>query len=278
PGPKPGDYHFTNKTDSTFIFNVAEDIPDRQHAFYIYAVDDLGKADPTPARFIFNSRDRFPPIPVIEECRCVGTIYLLDGTGGVIPKRDTTFVTDIDDRLNPTPRDTCASGSTIHIKWHGEVQVPQTVVTGFRYKLDEPSFVEAGSGVHEVTYPTGNVPVATGRKIFVLRAIDQAGGTRDSTRRFQLNYSPETWFAGPDPNSASLRTKPNGERYTTFFAGNLPAPIEGSLLGPDSTIILPASRKSRRTFFEIWKDTLWVRQDGDTVHLNSWVLFHGGGY
>src|SRR5262249_29248121 len=22
----------------------------------------------------------------------------------------------------------------------------------------------------------------------------------------------------------------------------------------------------------------WVRQDGDTVHLNSWVLFHGGGY
>src|SRR5262245_15294549 len=281
PGPKPADYHFTNKTDSTFIFNVAEDIPDRQHAFYIYAVDDLGKPDATPARFIFNSQDRFPPIPVIDECRCIGTTYLLTGGGGVIPKQDTTFVTDIDDRARPTPRDTCASGSTIRIKWHREVQVPQPVVTGYRYKLDEPSFIQVGPEVTEITYPKPPdfVPVATGRKIFVLRVVDQAFGTRDSTRRFQLNYAPDTWFAGPDPNSSALFTKPNGERYAVLTpSGNLPGPITGSLLSQDSTFILPASRTPHRTFFEIWKDTLWVRQDGDTVHMNAWVLFHGGGY
>src|SRR5688572_31596122 len=28
PGPKPGDYRYTTRSDSFFIFNVAEDIPD----------------------------------------------------------------------------------------------------------------------------------------------------------------------------------------------------------------------------------------------------------
>ena len=292
PGPKPQDYHYTTKSDSTFVFNVAEDIPDRQHAFFIYAVDNLGKPDPTPARFIFNAQDRFPPIPVIEECRCTGTIYTLRPGGvGVDARQDTVYVTDIDDRFSLAPRDTCPSGSKIRIKWHGEVQIPQTQIIGYRYKLDEPRFVEVGPEVTEVTYfsgiPPDTVPVATGRKIFVLRAVDQAFGTRDSTRRFQLNYAPDTWFAGPDLNSPSLFSKPNGERYTTLVGGRLAAPITGSLLSQDSTFILPAAREPhlvgpasdpRGTFFEIWKDTVWARQDGDTVHMNSWVVLHGGGY
>src|SRR5580765_4026108 len=40
PGPKAVDYKFTPRSDTTFIFNVSEASPDRQHAFYIYAVDD----------------------------------------------------------------------------------------------------------------------------------------------------------------------------------------------------------------------------------------------
>jgi hypothetical protein len=68
PGPKPRDYHFTTKTDSFFVFTVAEDVPDRQHAFFVYSVDNQGKPDPTPARFIFNAQDRFPPIPVFDDC------------------------------------------------------------------------------------------------------------------------------------------------------------------------------------------------------------------
>ncbi|TMQ71783.1 MAG: hypothetical protein E6K80_04545 [Candidatus Eisenbacteria bacterium] len=282
PGPKPQDYHFTTKTDSFFIFNVAEDIPDRQHAFFIYAVDNLGKPDPTPARFIFNSQDRFPPIPIIEECRCVGKIYRLAPGGGVIPVDDTTYVTDSDDRNNPNPRDTCAATSSIHIKWHAEVQVAQTQVIGYRYKLDEPRFIEVGPDVHEVTYNSGippdTIPPAPGRKIFVLRAVDQALGTRDSTRRFQLNFSPDTWWSGPDRSSPSLVAKPNGERYTTLAAGLLTGPILGSLMSSDSVNVMPASRPNRRTFFEIWKDTVWARQEADTVHMNSWIVVQGGGY
>jgi hypothetical protein len=287
PGPKPQDYHYTTKTDSTFIFQVAEDIPDRQHAFFIYAVDNLGKPDPTPARFIFNALDRFPPIPIIDECRCIGSVYSLNAGGGVTPHPDTVYVTDVDNRAQPIPRDTCSATSWIHIRWHGQPQIPQSVVTGFRYKLDEPQFVEVGPEVLGADYHTGippdTIPPSPGLKIFVLRAIDQALGTRDSTRRFQLNYAPETWWSGPDINSSSLTTKPNGERYLWLPPGKLTTPVAGSLMSDDSVKIMPAYRARqtdyrKNTFFEIWKDTLWARTEGDTVHFNSWVIVHNGGF
>jgi hypothetical protein len=283
PGPKPQDYRFTTKTDSFFIFKVAEDIVDRQHAFFIYAVDNLGKPDPTPARFIFNAQDRFPPIPIIDECRCVGTVYTLNVGGGVTPVSDTTYVTDVDNRLGIPPRDTCASTSRIDIKWHAELQIPGTVVIGYRYKLDEPRLVEVGPEVTSVTYHSGiapdTVPPSPGVKVFLLRAVDQAFGSRDSTRRFQLNYAADTWWAGPDLNSTSLQTNPvTGEKYAVYVPGQDLAPISGSLMGPDSVNVLPALRPERRTFFEIWKDTVWARQEGDTVHMNSWVVLHGGGF
>jgi hypothetical protein len=87
-----------------------------------------------------------------------------------------------------------------------------------------------------------------------------------------------TWLSGPDPNSPSLVTKPNGERYALLVNGRLAAPIVRSLLSDDSVNVLPASRPERRTFFEIWKDTVFVRSDGDTVHMNSWVVLHSGGF
>jgi len=83
------------------------------------------------------------------------------------------------------------------------------------------------------------------------------------------NFSPDTWFAGPDPS---------------LFGTSIEIPdwsvmpeLSGTLLSCDSLTVLPAARTERRTFFEIYEDRLYVRSEGDTVHMNSWVLFHGGG-
>jgi hypothetical protein len=95
----------------------------------------------------------------------------------------------------------------------------------------------------------------------------------------QYNYSPDTLPSGPDPNSPSFSLKPNGERYVLLVGGRLtPGGIQGSLLSSDSTLILPAFRPEHRTFFEVWKDTVFLRTEGDTVHMNSWVVFHSGGF
>lgn len=280
PGPKPQDYRFTTRTDSFFIFTVAEDIPDRQHAFFIYAVDNAGKPDPTPARFIFNAQDRFPPIPIFDECHCTGTVYELQADGSVQGHEERRNISDIDN-FRTLPRDTCASGSTFFFRWHALLQVPQTTVVGYRYKLDEVRFNEVGPEVTSVAYHTkvgaDTIPPSVGTKLFVLRAVDQAFGTRDSTRRFQHNYSPDSWFSGPDLSSSALTTAPTGERY--ILQGNLAGNgVRPSLLSPDSTLILPAVRTERRTFFEVWKDTVFARAEGDTVHMNSWVILHGGGF
>ncbi len=288
PGPKPQDYHWTTRTDSTFIFEVAEDIPDRQHAFYVYAVDNKGKADPTPARFIFTAVDQFPPIPLIQGKNGirkygafgVGNVYYFDAGGNLAAQQDTFFVQDVD-VIGRAPRDTVSSNSKMHFEWTSRSQIQGGTITGYAYKLDEPDFVRVPSTVTGVEYHTGVgsdvVPLSPGTKLFKLKAIDQAGGTLDSTRRFQLNFSPDTWFSGPDPGNAVWRTNWRGEKFVynpTLGAAGIP----GSLMSPDSTLILPARRPNRRTFLEFWADTMFVRSEFDTVHMNSYVIFHNGGF
>ena len=302
PGPRPGDYRFTPRSDSTFIFTVAEDVPDRQHAFYIYAVDDKGKADPTPARFIFNALDRFPPLPVFDEAKATGTIYFFDA-GGVLRSETRTF--QIRDSLNfsTQPSDTVPSGSRLTFRFHGEVTVAGSLIKGYRYKLDESELQPANpdslfqGNVIEYGVPAGEadpgrggrdiLPISTGTKVFSLRAVDQANGSRDGTRRFQMNFSPDTWFAGPDPDVPAASAppgnpwvlKPNGEKYALFVNGRPPVGgLPGTLLGPDSVQVLPVDRVARRTFIELYKDTIFIRREFDTVHKGSWVIIYNGGF
>ena len=295
PGPKPQDYHFTTKTDSTFIFDVSEVFPDRQHTFYIYAVDNQGKADPTPARFIFNAIDKFPPRPVIDMARASGQIVRLTLDGTPIPFDTTYFITDT---LNPrtTPTDTVPAGSRLDFHWHGMITLPGTYVTLYRYKLDEPQFQTADSSVHSVSYGTGlagSAAVTPGQKIFTLRALDQANGAGETTRRFIVNFSPDTWWAGPDPslytssdgeyNSHSLEVFSWPSRQDPTF--NTSPPLPPGTFGPDSfqyrpSRRLPPNRDFSRpgTFYEIYKNRLYARTEGDTVHMNSWVILWNGGY
>jgi hypothetical protein len=49
------------------------------------------------------------------------------------------------------------------------------------------------------------------------------------------------------------------------------------MLSPDSFLVFPKDRPEHRTFFEIYGDRVWLRQEGDTVHMNSWGIFPAGG-
>ena len=290
PGPKARDYRFTTKTDSIFVFTASEEVSERQHAFYIYAVDDKGRPDPTPARFIFSSYDRFPPKAIIDELKAVGTEYELLPGGGVRPITKTYFVTDFFEISNdhPAPRDTVSANARLSMRWHGEPTIPSTIITGYRYKLDEPNFNTVDSSVHTAEYNTGvGLDVVTpGPKIFTLRAIGQSGWRGEATRWFQMNFAPDTWFSGADPNDplAGWRTHTdgNGKRYwfMDFAATGWGAfqGLPGTQLSSDSLDVIPALRTERKTFFEMYNDRLWLHQEGDTVHMNTWVMFPTGGF
>lgn len=288
PGPKPQDYRFTARTDSIFIFNASEDVPVREHTFYIYSVDNKGKVDPTPARFMFRAYDRFPPLAVVDSAYATGTIYLLNGGGGVSPFVRTYSISDSFDVGRPFPRDTVPSISRLVFRWHGEPTIPSTIITGYRYKLDEPDFNVVDSTVTVATYNTriGTDVVSPGTKKFTLRAVGQSGWRGEATRYFQMNFAPDSWYSGPDVNDPAQGWQSfqdgNGKRYyyknvnwsTLASGGGIP----NTLLSGDSVNVLPANRPVRRTFFEFYQNRIWAHDEGDTVHLNSWVLLPAGGY
>lgn len=304
PGPKAHDYKFTTKTDSTFIFTVSDQRTDRRHAFYIYAVDNLGKPDPTPARFIFNAIDRYPPLAVIDKFITTGFTWTQDPTTLALTRalRSDT-VTSIDTfKLGAIPRKTVPVGARIDIAWHAEETTVDNPAVGFRYKMDEPEYVNVGVSTTTLSYNTGpSDAVGPGLKVFRLRAVDQAGGARaggatpETNRLFQMNFPPVTWFAGADPSNPIWTQGANPrDKYVTVNAwiggvpigpGGAPINLAGiSLLSSDSVKILPSQRVPRKTFLEIFRvqgtttDRIYVRSEGDTVNMNSWVIFSNGGF
>jgi hypothetical protein len=298
PGPKPGDYRFTTKTDSTFVFTVSELYTDRQHAFYIYAVDDKGKPDATPAKFSFRAIDKYPPTPVIDEAVATGTIVRLSSSGDPIPDTEVRYLTHAYER-GVTPADTAAAYGRLDFSWHAEMRDPAMSVGGYRYKLDETQFQSVDSSVRAVSYGTGvaSSTVSAGVKVFALRAVDQAGGADETTRHFVMNYSPDTWWAGPDParftdtgdneydsHSVVVNQWPTKDAGSAFVT-TPPLPA-GSYFGVDSFAYRPSKRfppggrpfNARGTFYEIYKNRLYARSEGDTVHMNSYIVLWNGGY
>src|SRR5262245_33920608 len=237
PGPKPRDYHYTTARDSVFIFNVHEDTNNRQHAFFIYAVDNKGKSDPTPARVIFNSLDLYPPIPVIDaQCGTNDPIIIKtgshasgllihpdaawDGFGTRPVARETTVALCDTFKLNSEPSDIVPVGSVVHIQWHSEITVANNPAVAYKYKTgegNEVEFVQVPASVTSTDYnTTDRNRLGAGLHVFTLRAIDQAGAARSSPptrRRFFMDLPPDTWFAGPDSVPAQAPNFYTVERY-----------------------------------------------------------------
>ncbi len=292
PGPKPSDYHYTTKTDSVFIFDVAPGISSRQHVFYIYAVDNEGKADPMPARFIFSASDRFPPRPVIDSFVATGFIWTQTGWPGSLTLNRILTA----DSLSPADtfgigvplNATVPSSSRLDIKWHSEITTVGNPALGYQYKLDEPDFLSADVSVTSKTYNSGaSDRVGPGVKIFRLRALDAANFTGETNRYFQMNMRPAAWFAGPDRSAPIWKVSGNDHYIDVDPRVAIIPNLQGiSLLSADSTQILPSQRTPRKTFLEIWSNPaltpplnrIYARQEGDTVHMNSWLIFSSGGF
>lgn len=286
PAPKPSDYRYTSRTDSTFIFNVLEETRTRRHAFYLYAVDNEGKVDPTPARFVFDALDRFPPFAVFTESYADG--WYRDPANPNGPSVYRRFaLSDTFLRGRPAPNDTVPIGSRLLFRWRGQETIAGNPAVSYKYKFDTPAFVTADPGVDSVAF--GSNRSGEGQQLFEVRAVDVAGASRTdipTTRWFVSNFTPDTWFSGPalttSFNSDNWGTTAapfrDGQRFRELPNWNTVPAFQQSLMGPDSGQVLPKDRPRRKTFFEIYRNRIFYRAENDTVNLNSWVLFFGGGF
>ena len=299
PAPRPSQYRFTTARESLFTFDVLEGRgTDREHALYVYAVDNQGKVDPTPAVTHFVARDQHLPKVRFTSSYANGVIYANDGAGGVTPVPFNRVLTDSFELPLHAPVDTIPSGATVHFEWKGFDEDFGAFISGYLFKLVETEFIRADSTVTEVDYGTSFSPtpgvIPIGLNTFRIRAIDEAGGTTqpDAVRQFFVNFSPDTWLSGPDPADPALaghlftdslgtymETDPNTGRPVDF-PGNpmtdtlnlLPAerPVTDGLQGRAKTILEQRTRLDRSV-------QNYIRSENDTVAFGSLLIARFGG-
>jgi hypothetical protein len=254
PAPQPSQYRFTTARESLFTFSVLEGRgSDRQHALYVYAVDNQGRVDPTPAVTHFVARDQ--SLPTIRFLRAEGTgkVYEFDASGNLVPRQLLVPLRDSTEVPIHAPYDTIPTGGAAYFEWIGEDRDFASSISGYLYKLTENELVRVDSTTTSAEYGTGfgpaPGPIPIGRNTFRVRAIDEAGGTTqpDAVRQFFVNFSPDTWFAGPDPIALAphLLADSLGFYLPADSTGrDLPYDFPGNPFGADTLETLPAERKA----------------------------------
>jgi len=135
--------------------------------------------------------------------------------------------------------------------------------------------------------PIGEV-LAPGNHQFVFPAPPHAG-RGEATFRLMAGFLPGAWWAGPDPDLWPVSSDGDGRAvdvvdWNTFTTVSAWPPDGRPYFGPDSLERIPSARRppgddfEARTFYEIYGDRIYARREGDTVHLNSWVVLVHGGY
>ncbi|RPJ23395.1 MAG: hypothetical protein EHM35_17315, partial [Planctomycetaceae bacterium] len=196
-----GAFQFTTKTDSIFEVTVNDSSQltggtginpgnAKAHSFYIRAVDNLGKADPSLT--IFNSRaftaSTEPPI-----------VTFLGGPG-MIPSGTVEI-------------DTLCDGAPFQVCWFG--RDPDGVVTRYRFDVgpyNSPLSADSCAYFNDPSRP-GSVALSSGLYTMSVSAIDNANAVGRNNVQFVVNHDPETWFL---PKGA-----PIGHYIQPYYLGQL---------------------------------------------------------
>lgn len=205
--PHPDSLVWTTRTDTSIAFRVAGTSQTLTHRFYVTAVDNEGRADPTPAWVFFEAFDRYYPEPIFLESYAVGTFY----------GRQDTFWLDDTYSLDGI-RDTIPVGAEVLFSWTGRDRDRFGEVIGYRFRITgDPGYTDVGTDFTRIGYsdlPSGTIS-------FELVAVDDAGAQTDpeSTRVFVSNFDPDTWY---DPTFIEIRGNNEYERseFDTVAVGS----------------------------------------------------------
>lgn len=210
-----GAFRFTTKTDSIFELTVNDSSQitggtgqnpstARTHTFYIRAVDNLGKPDPSLT--IFNRRP--------FKAQTVAPVV--------------TFTGAIPNPNYPAVIDTVCEGTPFSVSWQG--RDPDGVVT--RYRFDVGAYHSPLTTDSSVTFndpgTPGSINLASGIYTMSVTAIDNANAVGTGTTQFVVNHDPETVILS-EGNGL-----PTGH-YIQHYLGGQEVNIEGTF-SPDETV------------------------------------------
>ena len=194
--PEFSGYFRTDRTDS--VFRLSADNPQiLGHRFYVRAVDNEGKTDPTPAWTYFIANDfNFPNVVFT---RGVGTWSDRYGNPHSI-------VVKSNNRFDPT--DTIGVGGCVDYAWDGFDVDPGGFVTGFLYR-ESASTVFLGGTLADTAFAKCYTPTFNGKDAVHVKAVDDAGAATftDSVRAVKINFNPVTWLCDPNSPTTPVRAR-----------------------------------------------------------------------
>ncbi len=228
------EYNWTTRTDSTFIFEVEEGREVVGRRFYVRAVDNEGKHDPTPAWAFFAVRNSGIPVAWFTRSEALG------------PGGDVKQITSTDRR---TPTDTIPFGWDVRFGWTGEdsdlaLNTDGTVdtvghITGYTYHLVPLEMNYIGGEFSDSVAYYGADRLSSGNHTMFVRARDDAGlsSLDPAVRTFVYNMDPVTYFtreAVEEGSADSFKAfyanvvSPDPEDYAPYAQGDtLPLTAQG---------------------------------------------------
>ncbi len=272
-----GAFRFTTKTDSIFELTVNDSSQltggtgvnpqtTKAHTFYIRAVDNLGKPDPSLTIFnrrLFKAKTETPLVNFI----------------GAIPNPQF-----------PAVIDTLCDGAPFVVSWNA--RDPDGVVT--RYRFDVGPFHSDFTTDSSVTFNSpgspGSVDLPSGIYTMTVTAVDNANAVGKKSTQFVVNHDPETTIAvdGQGKVGYYLQHYLRGQEVhivQPFYEGQI-VPYRSTVWwywdGDDShggceanctngwSIVLnPGSRDDNGPYIIGFQDSLGVTPQGETIRFKT---------
>lgn len=249
-------YTRTLKTDSVFVLKADPPIEQQVlgHRFYVRAIDNEGKADPTPAMAYFAAKNDYYP-----------EVRFRPGRGWWVDRDGVTRQKVLTGGSITGQTDTIGVGGTASWTWGGFDLDPGGSVVGYTYKLGTQVAYRGGTAADtalEVTFPRN----AARRQLLQVRAIDD-GGLRsmdDFVRSVVLNFDPVTWVINPD-----LSTDEGNPVHSRVFRE-----ISGTQYWPSGTTLPDGSHQLEICFtgFDDPRDTKTSPTDPGITEFQTRVL------
>jgi hypothetical protein len=195
----------TTKTDSVFRLE-ANKVQTLGHRFYVRAVDNEGKTDPTPAWTYFVADDFNLP-----------GVRFLSATGHWRTGRGTDTTVALSSNSAFAPSDTIGVGGEFRASWEGFDADPGGVVVGYQYRRSaDPEFIGGTLADTAASFsfarPAGSdlSTYFSGVAAILVRSIDDAGAKTnpESLRSVVVNFSPRAWIVDPNQTNPPVRARP----------------------------------------------------------------------
>jgi hypothetical protein len=249
---------YTTRSDSLFKALIDTAGETRRHTFYVRAVDNEGKLDPSPARIRF---DAWTVVPVIDY------LYRLDGPDD--PNGP---------NYQPGRNDTVLMTTPCSFVWSGRDPDGLGAPVQFSYRLDSNSF---GPFVDETAATQENV--SNGTHFFQVKGEDETGAESFPTSyKFVMNFDPDSEITAPADSSGTLTVR-DGDRIIFHWMVRDKEEIEGVGGGVNQVIIYLDSgfqwifNKDTPEYQEFWMFTSDTVNQQSPHYMPSKNIHIGGG-